>query len=32
MTLCSVAALASYLLVARPAERRVVGFNQAQLG
>jgi MFS transporter, DHA1 family, multidrug resistance protein len=32
MTLCAVAALVSFLLVARPAERRLVGFNQAQLG
>jgi DHA1 family bicyclomycin/chloramphenicol resistance-like MFS transporter len=32
MTLCSVAGLASFLLVARPAERRLVGIDQAQLG
>jgi DHA1 family bicyclomycin/chloramphenicol resistance-like MFS transporter len=31
MTLCSLAALLSYLLVARPAGRRPVGFDQAQL-
>jgi MFS transporter, DHA1 family, multidrug resistance protein len=32
MTLCSLAALTSYLLVARPADRRrLVGFDQAQL-
>jgi MFS transporter, DHA1 family, multidrug resistance protein len=32
MTLCSLAALVSYLFVARPADRRPVGFDQAQLG
>jgi MFS transporter, DHA1 family, multidrug resistance protein len=31
MTLCSLAALLSYLLVARPAGRRPVGLDQAQL-